>query len=129
MALYVDMMAQDIPFSEKVKQGIQMKMEQTAELSQEFFIDLHKNAHPKIKAYFDQKLQDVLKIMLQDYKKAQKKGEIRADIKPEFILYFINHMFDMVKDDELQKIYASPQDLIMELTKFFFYGILPRENG
>ena len=59
---------------------------------------------------------------------AQKKGEIRSDIKPEFIHYFLNHMFTLAEDENLARLYDSPQDLIMELTNFFFYGILPREG-
>ena len=68
---------------------------------------------------------DVVK-MSQDLKAAQVQGDVRSEIKPEFILYFLNHIFEMVKDDRLLKLYDSPQALINELTRFFFYGILPR---
>jgi hypothetical protein len=34
-------------------------------------------------------------------------------------------MRDMVKEGKLSNIYQSPNELIMELTNFFFYGILP----
>jgi hypothetical protein len=37
-------------------------------------------------------------------------------------------MMSMAKDEELAKLYETPQDLIMELTNFFFYGILPRDG-
>ena len=49
-------------------------------------------------------------------------------MKIEFVLYFMNHLFEMVKDEQLTSLYATPQDLIMELNNFFFYGILPRDH-
>jgi len=41
----------------------------------------------------------------------------------------MNHMFEMVKDTQLTSLYATPQDLIMELNNFFYYGILPRDQA
>ena len=66
--------------------------------------------------------------MLDGFIDAQKKGDIRADVKPEFILYLINHMMTMASDPELTAIYPDAQQLIMELMNFLFYGILPRNN-
>jgi hypothetical protein len=34
-------------------------------------------------------------------------------------------MREMVEDGNLLSIYKTPNELIMELTNFFFYGILP----
>ena len=31
-----------------------------------------------------------------------------------------------MKDETLQQLYDDPQELIMEMVNFFFYGILPR---
>jgi hypothetical protein len=36
-------------------------------------------------------------------------------------------MLDLMEDEALQKMYDSPQDLIMEMVNFFFYGIMPRK--
>jgi hypothetical protein len=56
---------------------------------------------------------------------AKDKGDIRENLKPEMILYFLNHLREMVENGVLSSIYKSPNELIMELTNFFFYGILP----
>jgi len=127
-AKYREIMHQEIPFQEKVKQSVQLKMEQTDDVSQEFFVDIHKNAGPEILDFFNQKLQEGIQLVINDYVDAQKRGDIRPDIKPEFILYFLNQMIKMVRDESLIRLYDSPQDLIMELTNFFFYGILPRND-
>ena len=126
LAEYQQILAQDIPYAEKVTQMIQLKMKYTDELSQEFFNDLYKNAEPEILDFWSRKTQEILQLTLQDLKDAQAQGDVRSEIKPEFILYFMNHIYEMVKDDKLLQLYESPQALIKELTLFFFYGILPR---
>ncbi|MCU0643130.1 MAG: TetR/AcrR family transcriptional regulator [bacterium] len=126
MAEYRDILKQNIPYAEKVTQMIQMKMKYADEISQEFFNDLYKNAEPELVEFWQQKTQEIMQLVLEDLKAAQVQGDVRAEIKPEFILYFLNHLFEMVKDDRLLQLYDSPQALISELTRFFFYGILPR---
>ena len=123
---YRGILEQDIPYSEKVFQMIQLKMKYTDEFSQEFFNDLYKNAEPEMVNYWHQKTQEILQMVLEDLKTAQSEGDVRSEIKPELILYFLNHIFEMVKDNKLLQLYDSPQALINELTRFFFYGILPR---
>jgi AcrR family transcriptional regulator len=126
LAEYRDILKQDIPYAEKVTQMIQMKLKYTDEISQEFFNDLYKNAEPELVAFWQQKTQEIMRLVLEDLKAVQAQGDVRAEIKPEFILYFLNHLFEIVKDDRLLQLYDSPQALIDELTRFFFYGILPR---
>lgn len=126
LAEYRDILKQDIPYAEKVTQMIQMKLKYTDEISEEFFNDLYKNAEPELAEFWQQKTQEIMQLVLEDLKVAQVQGDVRAEIKPEFILYFLNHIFEMVKDDRLLQLYDSPQALINELTRFFFYGILTR---
>lgn len=126
LAEYRDILKQNIPYAEKVTQMIQMKLKYTDEISQEFFNDLYKNAEPELVEFWQQKMQEIMRLVLEDLKAAQLQGDVRAEIKPQFILYFLNHLFEMVKDDRLLQLYDSPQALINELTRFFFYGILTR---
>ena len=125
---YKEIMNQDIPFPEKVKQSIEQKMGDTEDLSSEFFADIHKHFYPEIQDYLDKKLQEGVQLLFDDYVEAQKKGDVRSDIKPEFITYFLNHSIEMIRDDRLMALYDSPQEMILELTNFFFYGILPRNH-
>ncbi len=126
LAEYQQILKRDITYSEKVMLMIQLKMKYTDDLSQEFFNDLYKNADPELVEFWQHKTQEILQLVLEDLKAAQAQGNVRLEIKPEFILYFLNHIFEMVKDDQLLRLYDSPQALINELTRFFFYGILPR---
>lgn len=125
---YHTIMRQEIPFSEKVQQSIHLKMKSTSNMSQEFMEDLLKYADPEILDFYRQRSQENLTSITTDYINAQKSGKIRQDIKPEFIIYFLNHMMGMLDDPSLKQIYPTPQEMIMELTRFFFYGILTRDN-
>ena len=121
---YRKLMAQQVPFPEKVKQILQLKHKQTEMMSQEFFNDLLKNPNPEIAELLEKMNADTLNEVLKDLKTARENGDIRQDLKPEFILYFLNHMTEITKDENLLSLYRSPNELAMELTNFFFYGIL-----
>ena len=128
MNKYKSIMNSDLAFVEKVKLTIELKMEQTKSFSKEFYDDIMKSDNSEIREMFNKALKENLQIILNDYTKAQKKGDVRKDIKPEFILYFMNHMMEMAKDPHLAGLYSSPNEMIMELNNFFFYGILPRNK-
>ena len=127
IAKYREIMEQDIPFEEKVKQTIQLKLEQTESMSQEFFSDYLLKDVEGLYGYLHMKADEGIAIILGDYIRAQERGEIRQDIRPEFILYFLNHMVNIAKDEQLLKLYGQPSDLIIEMVRFFFYGIMPRK--
>ena len=125
---YRHIIDQDIPYSEKVKLMIQQKIDGTKDLSREFVTELSRNTDPEIANLYNSKAQEMFQALMLDFIEAQKKGEVRKDIKPEFILYFLNHMIELTNDPQLMGMYASAQDLILELMNFYFYGIMPREN-
>jgi len=125
---YKGIMAQDIPYSEKAKEIIKMKLEQSEDVSQEMLKDLIQSSIPEVAEFLQRKTQENLKLFLDDLVSAQKKGEIRKDINPQFILYFLNLMTEMVVDERLLNLHESPQALTAELINFFFYGILTRKS-
>jgi AcrR family transcriptional regulator len=129
MARYREIMNQDIPFAAKVEKTIDMKLEQARDVSLEYFRDVTQISDPEIAEFVAEKRQEAFQEIFRDYTEAQEKGNIREDLKPEFILYFFNHIIEMIADERLVQLYGSPDELIMELTKFFFYGILPRQTG
>ncbi len=125
---YNAIMKSEIPFTEKIEQQVQIKMEGTADISSEFLDDLMIHGEPEMMQYMSEMTQKVLGVVHTDYIEAQKRGEIRKDVKPEFIIYFLNHIYDMLKDEHLIAMYKDPNELAMELTRFFFYGIASRSN-
>ena len=111
----------------KTEQVIHWKLAYQEKLSHEFIKEYLDSSDPEIKAIFLQKQQEVLTKIVNDYKDAQKNGDIRSDIKPEFILYIILKLSEIHKDENLAKMYATPKELTKEVLNFFFYGILERK--
>ncbi len=126
LEVYRDIMDRDVPFAEKAADFIQMKLDASDDVSREIIEELMHSPIPEIAEYMQQRSQKNVQLLLSDLKAAQEKGEIRADIKPEFLLYFINHMIELTSDEKLTALYDSPQGMSRELLNLFFYGILPR---
>ena len=101
-----------------------MKLELSADFSKEMLKDIWQSPIPEVAALFQKKKEENFRLFLDDFIEVQKKGEIRKDINPQFILYFLNQIPKMVVDEQLLNIYESTQAMVEELTNFFFYGIL-----
>ncbi|MBN2414643.1 TetR/AcrR family transcriptional regulator [bacterium] len=128
MAEYRNIMAGTLPFKDKVKRMIRMKMERTGGMSREFLMDIIESGPPEAVAYYKEQAAATIAAITGDFIAAQQRGDIRRTIKPEFILYFFNHMIEMVQDPKLDELYATPGEMINELTNFFFYGVMPEEG-
>ncbi|MBN1272994.1 MAG: TetR/AcrR family transcriptional regulator [Candidatus Aminicenantes bacterium] len=125
---YKGIMAQNVPFAEKAKEVIRMKLEGTKDFSQEMLKDLMQGNIPEVAELMQSMKEKNYKLILDDMFEAQKKGEIRRDINLQFIPYFLNKMADMAGDEQMISMYESPQSLTAELINFFFYGILTEKG-
>jgi AcrR family transcriptional regulator len=128
MEKYRKLMDSDKPFEEKVRETIRMKLEGSDQMSQEFFSDYIPHAEPELRDFIHQRTHDIMGLIINDYAEAQRRGDIRQDMKIEFILWYLNKMLNLLEDESLQQMYENPQDLIMEMVNFFFYGIMPRKQ-
>ncbi len=128
MEAYLEIMNSNIPYEEKVRKTIQLKISNVHELSQELINDIYKNKDEEIDQTIEAIKNKMLQVYLDDFRKAQKTGEIRADIKPEFILYFLNHLTEIITDERLVSLYPDPEHMIAEVMSFFFYGIMPAKK-
>lgn len=118
----------DIPYAEKAKMMIMLKLEGTNEISKEFMADYYTLNDPDLIEFLNNGSQEVFRKFMASVIEAQEKGEVRKEINPSFIMYFFNHMPSMASDPALMELYPNGQDLIMELLRFFFYGILKNGN-
>lgn len=125
---YKEIYSSDIPYEEKVKKLIDLKMSNAHEMSQELLDDIYKYQDEELYETIETIKKRMLGIYLDDIREAQKIGEIRNDVKPEFMLYFLNHLTEMLTDLRLVGIYSNPEQMIVEVMNFFFYGIMPRKN-
>ncbi|MCK4989618.1 MAG: TetR/AcrR family transcriptional regulator [Bacteroidales bacterium] len=125
---YKNIMASDIPYPEKVVEMIHLKKDQIENMSSEFFKDYLQSGDPELISYLEQLSGESMQMFVDDFRKAQENGDIRQDLKIEFIMYVMNHLVEMAQEDALLNMYDEPQDLVMEITNFLFYGILNRET-
>ena len=123
---YKELLESDISYEEKVKKMIDLKMSNAHEMSQELLDDIYKNNIEELYTTVEEIKKQLLCIYVEDFRESQKKGEIRSDVKPEFILYFLNQLPQMLTDKKLVEIYPNPEQMISKVLSFFFYGILPR---
>ena len=125
---YKNIMASDIPYPEKVVEMIHLKKDQIENMSSEFFKDYLQSGDPELISYLEQLSGESMQMFVDDFRKAQENGDIRQDLKIEFIMYVMNHLVEMAQEDALLNMYDEPQDLVMEITNFLFYGILNRDT-
>lgn len=128
MKEYDDILKSDLDYPSKVEKIISMKMRRSEDLSREFLNDLYGPDFPQIQVYFKKVLVENLMIFENDFRDAQSRGEIRKDIKVEFIMQILNRLTDMTRDESLIALYGTSGALISEFTRFFFYGVVQRER-
>ena len=125
---YKEIYNSDIPYEEKVKKLVELKMSNSHEMSQELLDDIYKYQDEELSETIENIKKKMIGIYLDDIREAQKAGEIRNDVKPEFMLYFLNNLTEMLTDQRVVEIYQNPEQMIAEVMNFFFYGIMPRKN-
>jgi AcrR family transcriptional regulator len=129
MTEYHKIMDSQVSYPKKIQQGIELKLTNAQNLSQEFVNELYKNGDPEIMDFIRQMVKDSLDAFMTDFRKHQQKGEIRSDIKPEFMLYMLNKMTDMTTDDDFIRLFENPADMVSTISNFYFYGIMPIEES
>lgn len=115
----------DAPFEIKVEQMMKMKMEGTVDLSAEFLNDIYKHPENGLLASMEKLSTQSHHAFVTFLEDAQQRGDIRNDVKIDYIVYQLNVLSQSVNDEQLQAHYNTPNDLIMEGMRFFFYGIMP----
>lgn len=123
IAEYRRLMDQEIPFEKKVQQMISQKQKNAAGVSQEFLHDIYSNDILILKHIVDKFSKKMQGMVEHDFLEAQKNGEIRNDMNVHAILYLMQDMRLKIEDPVLQGMYDKPEDLILDMTRFFFYGI------
>ena len=125
MTEYRRIMDSNLSYPEKIERGIELKLKNARNLSQEFVQELYKNGDPEIMAYMQEMVKVSLDAFMSDFKTYQQRGEIRHDVKPEFMLYMLNKMVEMAVDDNFIRLFETPADMVRTISNFYFYGIMP----
>ena len=105
----------DIPFPEKTHGMYQWKTDLVSKISTAFIEEIHPVEFEK------EKIKQRFLTFIAD---AQRKGEIRPNIRPEFIMAAWDKLLELSRDDQLRRKYADYSEFQRELKDFFWFGIL-----
>jgi len=126
---YRQLMSQDIPFVQKIESLLLLKFQNTEDVSEEFIKDIYVNGDMTTQKMIVEYSETMLLEFKQDLANAQEKGWIRKDIRIDFIMKMREQITQMLNDDSFLAMYDTPQDAIMEITRFFFYGMMNIEEA
>jgi AcrR family transcriptional regulator len=128
IADFHELLNNDLPTSEKIRSMLLMKFEGTNDISKEFLMDFYSNPELEVSAYIQRRTTEVWAKIIEDFRKGQHEGWLRRDFKPEIILIMSRKLMELVSDDNVLKLYNSPQELIMEIANFFTFGIVNHDK-
>lgn len=117
---------EDTPATEKINKLIVMKLDSTNNISPEFLQDFYMGSS-ELKNYVSETTLKVWNSLVQDIREAQKSGTFRKDFRPELIIKIQTKVSELINDSEVTSLYNSRQEMIMEFSKFMFYGIAPHD--
>lgn len=112
--------AMNIAFPEKIELMFSWKAELLSRMSTEFIEEL---------LPIDMQLEKVKGRFLQFVIQAQQRGDIRREIRPEFIMAVLDRLHELSNDVELMKRYPNIIEFNRELKDFFWFGVLPRADS
>lgn len=113
---------------EKMEAMLSLKLESTNEMSREFLQDFYGSPELGLVDFINHRTHEIWHEMLKDFKKAQDKGWFRKDFKPEAFFIVSQKITELINDERLLALYDTPQDLVMELSRLFTYGIMPHSK-
>ena len=126
MQRYRLIMAEDIPFDRKIQAIIKEKHKNAEGLSKLFLQDIYTH-YPEIMQHMEVYRKQALTEHMNDLRQAQSEGYIRKDVKLDFVMYMLEHIHVLLKDNALLDLFDSTQEATDSLTKFIFYGVMKHE--
>ncbi|MDX2430699.1 MAG: TetR/AcrR family transcriptional regulator [Bacteroides sp.] len=106
---------------------MQMKSEGSRDISEEFIKDLYANPDAGLKSYMEEKTNSMFAEITGIYEKGKEDGWIRKDLNIPFFMTFTRKLIPIYSDDEILHFFDSSQELIMEITNLFVYGVSPHK--
>jgi len=109
------------------KKILQLKSDSIKGIGEEFIKDLYVNPEEGLKTYMEEKTKKMFAEIINVYNKGKEDGWIRKDLNIPFFFSYISKTTESVMNDELMTYFDTPQELVMELTNLFLYGITPHD--
>ena len=111
--------AMDLPFPEKIDLMTQWKVEFATRVNAEFIREL---------VSIDDAIERFKRGYLGNIKTAQKKGEVRSDIDPEFLWLVVEKLGELVKEERWKGVFSEFSEYQQQLRTLLWYGLLTRKG-
>lgn len=122
-----EIMEGTVPFAEKLE-GVMVAREKFMDLlGPDFLMDLLDDS-TEPGAYLMARRGEAMKRVRGHFENAQRNGEIRDDIRVDFIMIMADYFRVFLRDEKLNALYQKPSELMKEVTNFYHYGILGRKE-
>ncbi|MCB9252005.1 MAG: helix-turn-helix transcriptional regulator [Flavobacteriales bacterium] len=118
----------EISFPEKIKRMVEQKKENVEGMSDDFLTDIYSPENQDLANKLEKRQTEMIGEIRNDFIKAQSEGGISKELPIDFIMYNLFDLQNKVFDPKLNVFYSNRSDLILDLTRFFFYGISNRET-
>jgi AcrR family transcriptional regulator len=118
----------ELPVEKKLAGILELKAKGTQNFSEEFIKDVYGESNPELKNLMLQLSLKSWNEISKDFRIAQTKGWFRKDFNPELMLKMTFQLIPLMTDPALLEEYKTPQNIIMEISRFFTYGILPLQE-
>jgi AcrR family transcriptional regulator len=118
------LMDSSAPFPEKMHGILQLKVETAKGANVAFVLDLYRNSEAELIEYTRGKFKTVIALTADYLIDAQQKGLIRSDLNPTLLIALLDKMQELAFDDRVLHTYKTANDMGIEITKFFLYGVL-----
>ena len=109
----------EAPFPEKMEQILTIKQELAARPGPEFLEDL---------IHLDIDLSHALRRVKRFLVQGQQHGDIRADIRPEFLMAAFDILNSMQYDPRIRDLYEDAETLAGDVFKLFYFGALATDH-
>ncbi len=122
--LFRELMESDTPFTEKMERLVQWKLDNSRDASMQFVAEIYEtSADSDIALFLKQTVHDRMQGVVKEFVKAQEKGLMRKDLKPELLLVIFDKIQELAGDERVLKAYDNVQEMTREISNFFIYGI------
>ncbi len=108
-----------------LKKIMNMKFEGSLGISDEFIRDLYAHPEGSMKQYIEDRTVEVFNEAVLLYERGKKDGWVRKDLNIPFMIHFTRKSIAVISNEETPPYFTNPQEMIMELTSLFIYGIAP----
>ncbi|MDD3011796.1 MAG: TetR/AcrR family transcriptional regulator [Bacteroidia bacterium] len=126
MGKYVAITESGVNYEKKIEAILELKMAASDQMSPELYEELYVHPDKEIQNFLTEATTNTMQIVLKDMQESQKKGEIRDDLRPHFILWYLNKLTEMIKEENLPEHFGDPKEIIRETLTMFYYGVLAR---